>query len=171
MNILRKQKGFSLIELMIVVAIIGILAAIAIPAYQNYIARSQVSEVFSLAQAAKSQIQILYSQGKLNTVTSGSTSADFRTIGITTTSGKYGRLTQVMNEDDGQQIFIVAQMRSSGVASAIAGKTFGLNIEASAEDQWACSPGGDDPIDISYLPKLCESGDDGDDGDDEDDED
>ncbi len=50
------QKGFTLIELMIVIAIIGILAAIAIPAYQNYIAKAQVSEAFTLADGLKTAI-------------------------------------------------------------------------------------------------------------------
>ena len=52
----RLQKGFTLIELMIVVAIIGILAAIAIPAYQDYTVRAQVTEGLNLAAAAKAAI-------------------------------------------------------------------------------------------------------------------
>lgn len=58
---MNAQKGFTLIELMIVVAIIGILAAIAIPAYQNYTKRSHVSEGLSLASGAKAAVTEFYS--------------------------------------------------------------------------------------------------------------
>ena len=63
-----KQQGFTLIELMIVVAIIGILAAIAIPQYQNYVARTQVAEAFNLFGTIKTAIGVYYNiEGKFPT--------------------------------------------------------------------------------------------------------
>jgi type IV pilus assembly protein PilA len=59
----KLQQGFTLIELMIVVAIIGILAAIAVPAYQDYTIRARVSEGAALSGAAKTQIDVLNSEG------------------------------------------------------------------------------------------------------------
>ena len=77
------QKGFTLIELMIVVAIIGILAAVAVPQYQNYIARSQASEAFTLMNGAKAAIQDNLQAG---VCTSANTAEN-------TLTGKYGVLT------------------------------------------------------------------------------
>lgn len=85
---MNAQKGFTLIELMIVVAIIGILAAIAIPAYQNYIARSQFAESQILLSGTKSAIQEKVDQGTTYTASSATNNP----LGANLT-GKYGAVT------------------------------------------------------------------------------
>jgi type IV pilus assembly protein PilA len=88
----KVQQGFTLIELMIVVAIIGILAAIAIPAYQDYTIRAQVSEGMTLAAAAKTAISESFSdkgEAPLTRVTAGMTNL------ATDTSGNYVVSVQV----------------------------------------------------------------------------
>ncbi|MDO8892432.1 MAG: pilin [Sulfurimicrobium sp.] len=68
----KVQQGFTLIELMIVVAIIGILAAVAIPAYQDYTIRARVTEAFSLASSAKTAVaETFQSNGSFTVATSG----------------------------------------------------------------------------------------------------
>ena len=90
----KLQKGFTLIELMIVVAIIGILAAIAIPAYQDYTIRAQVSEGMNLAAAAKAAVsEFFLNRGKApaNRLEAGMSATD------TDTSGKYVTAVNVAN--------------------------------------------------------------------------
>jgi type IV pilus assembly protein PilA len=83
------QKGFTLIELMIVVAIIGILAAIAIPAYQDYTIRAQVTEGINLADAVKVAVADYYTQNGIFPV-AGLTSAAPTGLGFTAAAtGKY----------------------------------------------------------------------------------
>jgi type IV pilus assembly protein PilA len=90
----KVQQGFTLIELMIVVAIIGILAAIAIPAYQDYTIRAQVSEGMNLAAAAKTAVAETY----LNRgVAPATRTAAGMTATLTDTEGKYVESIDVVN--------------------------------------------------------------------------
>ncbi|MBO9497728.1 pilin, partial [Thalassotalea sp. G20_0] len=66
---MKKQQGFTLIELMIVVAIIGILAAVAIPQYQNYVARSQMSSALSTVTAVKVEVEDMLLRGTRPSIT------------------------------------------------------------------------------------------------------
>jgi len=79
-----EQRGFTLIELMIVVAIVGILAAVAIPAYMDYIARSQASEVVTVADALKAAIAENIQNGDCS---------DQVTVSNNTITGKYAQMT------------------------------------------------------------------------------
>ncbi|WP_448509869.1 pilin [Immundisolibacter sp.] len=78
----KLQQGFTLIELMIVVAIIGILAALAVPAYQDYTIRSKVSEAASLAAAARTAVDVAFSEtGSLSGVPASHTSLGLNPAG------------------------------------------------------------------------------------------
>lgn len=148
------QKGFSLIELMIVVAIIGILAAFAIPAYQNYIARTQVSEALSLASALKSAVVDTFAQDG-----SCVNNATVATNGVALASsivGKYvGSVTTGGTATTG--CTITAAMRPTGVSTDVQGKPLTLTMgNANGSLVWVCSS---TTIDQKYLPKSCINGD------------
>lgn len=141
------QKGFTLIELMIVVAIIAILAAIAIPAYQNYLIRSQVSEGAVLTDGAKTALSEFYS----NTGNFPTTNAS---AGLATASSINGKYVSSVNIGTKKGV-IEAVYNSSTANVAIQGKIFALSaITSSGSISWSCKNSPTN-VDAKYLPSSC----------------
>lgn len=146
----KTQQGFTLIELMIVVAIIGILAAVAIPAYQDYIARSQVTEAVNLTAGLKAPGSEYFqstgtvpSLGDLGATTSGRYVASL-TIGAATNSW-----------------YIQATMKNNGVNNNISGGTFAIST-TDGGSTWDCGlsnagslAANNTDISAAYLPSSC----------------
>ncbi|HEZ5710075.1 TPA: pilin [Neisseria meningitidis] len=123
------QKGFTLIELMIVIAIVGILAAVALPAYQDYTARAQVSEAILLAEGQKSAVTEYY----LNHGTWPGGNSDAGVASASDIKGKYVKEVTVANG------VVTATMLSTGVNKEIKGKK--LSLWAKRQDgsvKWFC---------------------------------
>ncbi|HGH6094338.1 TPA: pilin [Neisseria meningitidis] len=141
------QKGFTLIELMIVIAIVGILAAVALPAYQDYTARAQMSEALTLAEGQKSAVVEYYSDN--GTFPNSNTSA-----GIAASNeikGKY--VASVKVEGNASVASITATMNSSNVNKDIQGKTLVLvGKQNSGSFSWECKK---DSVDEKFLPSTC----------------
>ncbi len=142
---MKNQKGFTLIELMIVVAIIAILAAIALPAYQDYVARSQVSEAMTLSGGAKTAVTEYYAdKGQFPDNNTKAGLAPAASI-----SGKY--VASVLVNGNG---LITATMKGAASASSkIAGKTFIMTpADAGGSVTWSCTGGN---IEAKYRPSSC----------------
>ena len=142
------QKGFTLIELMIVVAIIAILAAIAIPAYQNYIIRTQVTEGLTLAGGAKSAMEEYYSNH-------GSWPTGNGVAGIATViTGKY--VSAVTITGGGTKGSIQIAYAQPATNTAISGDLLVLSPVANGGSiSWNCGTGAGTTIPATYLSETC----------------
>jgi prepilin-type N-terminal cleavage/methylation domain len=142
----KMQQGFTLIELMIVVAIIGILAAIAIPAYQDYTIRAQVSEGLSLADGAKTAVAEFYSNR-------GAMPADNISAGLATNTSING--SYVTKVDVGATTGVIEVTYGNKANSKISGATLEVSATPSAGSiAWTCRAGGAS-LPAKYLPSSC----------------
>ncbi|EPT3429756.1 pilin [Neisseria gonorrhoeae] len=156
------QKGFTLIELMIVIAIVGILAAVALPAYQDYTARAQVSEAILLAEGQKSAVTEYY-------LNNGEWPEDNTSAGVAASSTIKGKYVESVTVANG---VVTAQMASTGVNKEIKDKR--LSLWAKRQDgsvKWFCgqpvtrdagnannddvTADDKDKIETKHLPSTC----------------
>lgn len=144
MQTMRKQSGFTLIELMIVVAILAILMAIAIPAYQDYTIRAQVSEGMNLAGGARTAVAEYWTDR-------GTWPADNDAAGLATHTDITGQYVTQVQVDDGE----ITVTFGNEANSAISGDTLELSPSATTSGgsvAWSCDGGS---VDAKYRPARC----------------
>lgn len=144
------EKGFTLIELMIVIAVIGILAAVAVPAYSDYIARAQVSEASYLADELKSQI---LESLQNNTCTSSNANIFTSKIGKYGTATISGGIVAALSTTSANSVtgcIITYKVRNANVSPSIANKILVLDLLKNG----SLRKNNSTTIDNKYIPKA-----------------
>lgn len=158
------QKGFTLIELMIVVAIIGILAAVALPAYQDYTVRAKVTEGLSLAGSAKTAVAENAANGApfANGWTAPAATKNVASVGIAQSTGAI-TITYVSTIDSGHTLILTPVDGSNTSGAALAGTSTASTIPTSGSITWLCKSTGSTvnsnaaagTIADKYVPANC----------------
>ena len=156
----RVQAGFTLIELMIVVAIIGILAAVALPAYQQYTKKAKMSEVILAASGCRTAVTEIYQStgnasgpgaGNWGCESASATSKYVQSI-VTDADGKITVMAQGFNDSDidGKSVELTPYVNAASPTVASITTDFGKQIAV-----WKCAAKAADTTIVKYLPGSC----------------
>jgi type IV pilus assembly protein PilA len=152
MNIQKKQQGFTLIELMIVIAIVGILAAIALPAYQDYTVRAKMSEALANLAEAKTSVAEYYAANGF--MPADADAAGFNAFPDTD-------IVESVNYELASSVpYLAAEIKAAQIPDSSTNLWFGLSgyTDNGRVLRWICKPGtqdGSNPMPGKYLPANC----------------